>query len=91
MIDSDSLKALLAALSEGECRNNSDQPEHQNRCLDAMIDSDSLKALLAALSEGECQNNSDQPEHWNRHLDMALRSGLQLLGFARSVFHTDAL
>ena len=54
-----------------------------------MIDSDSLKALLAALSEGECQNNSDQPEHWNRHLDMALRSGLQLLGFAHSMFHTD--
>jgi len=56
-----------------------------------MIDSDSLKVLLAALSEGECRNNSDRLEHQSRCLDVVLRSGLQPLGFARSVFHTDAL
>jgi len=37
MIDSDSLKALLAALSKGECRNNSDRPEHRSRCLDVVL------------------------------------------------------
>ena len=37
MIDSDLLKALLAALSEGECRNNSDRLEHQSRHLDAAL------------------------------------------------------
>ena len=37
MIDSDSLKVLLAALSEGERRNNSDRPEHQSQRLDAAL------------------------------------------------------
>jgi len=56
-----------------------------------MIDSDLLKALLAALSEGECRNNSDRPEHRSRRLEAVLRSGLLPPGFARPVFHTDAL
>jgi hypothetical protein len=30
MIDLDSLQVLLAALSEGECWNNGDRPEHQS-------------------------------------------------------------
>ena len=37
-----------------------------------------------------CQNNRDQPEHQSQHLDTALRSGLQPLVFACTVFHTDA-
>jgi hypothetical protein len=37
MIDSDSLKVLLAALSEGECWNNSDQLEHRSRRLNAVL------------------------------------------------------
>ena len=56
-----------------------------------MIDLDSLKVLLAALSEGECRNNSDRPEHQSRRLDAALTSGLLPPGFARTVFHSDAL
>ena len=38
-----------------------------------------------------CRNNSDRPEHRSRRLDAALRSGLLPPGFARPVFHTDAL
>ena len=37
-----------------------------------------------------CRNNRDQPEHQSQHLDTALRSGLQPLVFACTVFHTDA-
>ena len=39
----------------------------------------------------KCRNNSDRPEHRSRRLDAALRSGLLPPGFARPVFHTDAL
>jgi hypothetical protein len=38
MIDLDLLKALLAALSKGECQNNRDQPEHWSQHLDTVLE-----------------------------------------------------